>query len=301
VPLSTGLLAVACGLALLVPAESGGAERGGAAPATVVSLVPYADGVAADLLRPARVADGAPVVVLVHGCCGDRRDMAGVARALARRGAVVLNADVRTVAAGGGWPASYHEVACAVRTARTVGSGLGGGRHPVALVGWSEGALLAATVTLGWPSIEPAAHAACPGLSMPQGPDVLVGLGGYYGWDGPVPADLVTDATVAWFGAAPAEDPGAWQQGNPRWWLEITGGASAGAGAVPPVRLVATPGDAHAATFQSALAARGVDAAVATIAGATHLGLIQPRDVAGAAALAALCDALGLARSPVGN
>jgi hypothetical protein len=137
---------------------------------------------------------------------------------------------------------------------------------------------------------------------MTQGPDVLIGLGGYYGWGGPgVPADLVTDATVAWFGATPTEDLGAWQQGNPRWWLESTGAASGGASAVPPVRLVATPGDAHAATFQAALAARGVDATVATIAGATHLGLIQPRDVAGAAALAALCDVLGLARSPVGN
>jgi acetyl esterase/lipase len=291
-----GLQAAAFGLALLLPAGSGtGSGAGAAALGVATSSVAYADGVVADELRPVAVDPGAPVVVLVHGCCGDRRDMAGVARALARRGAVVLNIDVRRVADGGGWPASYDEVGCAVRTAGRLAARLGGGSHAVALVGWSEGALLAATVTLGWRELGtttacPGSRAA-PGAPAGEGPDILVGMGGYYGWDGPdVPADLVTDQTVAWFGATPDADPEAWQQGNPRWWLAHP----AIGGTIPPVRLIAAPDDPHASSFRDALAAQGADTAVATIAGATHLALIQPRDLAGAAALSALCESLGL-------
>ena len=44
--------------------------------------------------------------------------------------------------------------------------------------------------------------------------DLLVGLGGYYGWDGSdVPPEVVTDGTVAWFGAPPEDDPDAWHEG----------------------------------------------------------------------------------------
>ena len=57
---------------------------------------------------------------------------------------------------------------------------------------------------------------------------------------------------------------------------------------------IARPGDAHAVGFQSALLARGADVTVTTIDGVSHVGLIQPRDVAGAEALAAVSDALGL-------
>ena len=63
---------------------------------------------------------------------------------------------------------------------------------------------------------------------------------------------------------------------------------------LPPVRLVTRPGDAQAAGFESDLSARGADVTVTIIDGVSHLGLIQPRDVAGAGALAAVADALGL-------
>jgi acetyl esterase/lipase len=254
-----------------------------------VSRVPYSDGLAMERHRPAALADDAPVVVLVHGCCGDRRDTAGLARALARRGALVLNPDVGALAEGGGWPASYQAVACAVLTADAEAGRLAGGPHPVALVGWSEGAMVGAAVTLGWPEIAPP-PGACPGrvAAAGDGPDLLVGLGGYYGWDGSgVPPEVVTDGTVAWFGAPPEADPDAWHEGNPRSWVRS-------ARTIPPVRLIARPGDAHAAGFQSDLLARGADVTVTTIDDVSHLGLIQPRDVAGAEALAAVSDALGL-------
>jgi hypothetical protein len=159
----------------------------------------------------------------------------------------------------------------------------------VALVGWSEGAMVGAAVTLGWPEIAPP-PGTCPGRvgAAGDGPDLLVGLGGYYGWDGPgVPPEVVTDGTVAWFGSSPEADPDAWHEGNPQWWVDR-------ARDIPPVRLIARPGDAHAAGFRSALLARGADVTVTTIDGVSHVGLIQPRDVAGAEALAAVSDVLGL-------
>jgi acetyl esterase/lipase len=289
--------AVACSLLVVLPAAS--SSKAAFSPAMRTEEVHYAEGMVADELRPARVAAGAPVVVLVHGCCGDRRDMAALARALARRGAAVLNADVPTVADGGGWPASYEAVACATATARAVAAGLDGGPHEVALVGWSEGAFLAAAVTLGWRERDAGTGSpACPVDAAGAGPDILVGLGGYYGWPGEeVPADLVSEATIAWFGATPAENPAAWQRGNPYWWLATTPPAGAAPAApLPRVRLIAAPGDQGTSAFQQALAARGADAATVTIPGATHLAFIQPRDVAGAEALAALSEALGLVR-----
>ena len=55
---------------------------------------------------------------------------------------------------------------------------------------------------------------------------------------------------------------------------------------LPPVRLITRPGDAETAGFESDLLARGADVTVTIIDGVSHLGLIQPRDVAGAGALA---------------
>jgi len=278
------LLSAVCGLVLGLSPGAGARP-----PVAMVARVPYGNGLALDRYEPAALADDAPVVVLVHGCCGDGRDTAGMARALARRGALVLNPDVGALAEGGGWPASYEAVACAVLTADAVAGRLAGGPHPVALVGWSEGAMVGAAVTLGWPEIAPAPGTCTDRVDAPgDGPDLLIGLGGYYGWDEPgVPPDLVTDRTIAWFGAPPDADPDAWDKGNPRWWVRR-------ARDLPPVRLITRPGDTQAAGFESDLLARGADVTVTIIDGVSHLGLIQPRDVAGAGALAAVADALDL-------
>ena len=79
--------------------------------------------------------------------------------------------------------------------------------------------MVGAAVTLGWPEIAPAPGTCTDRAAPGDGPDVLIGLGGY-GWDEPgVPPDLVTDRTIAWFGAPPDADPDAWDKGNPRWWV----------------------------------------------------------------------------------
>ena len=258
-----------------------------------VSTVAYADGIVLDHHIPVAALDGAPVVVLIHGCCGDRRDMAGLARALTRRGAVVMNADVRNVQSGGGWPLSYEDVVCAVSAGRAAADALPGVRHPVALVGWSDGALLAAAVTLGWDELADGVSSCAAPVSS-AGPDVLVGMGGYYGWEGPgPPADIVTAATIRWFGAPPSVDPRAWQRGNPRWWL--SSGAIAD---VPPVHLIAGAVDGESPAFWRDLVSAGVPSTIVTVDG-TPLELIQPRDEVGARALGALCEVLGLPGAPL--
>ncbi len=280
------LLSAAClGLLVTVPATQGGPPA-----STRVTSVAYADGLVLDEHMPARVRDDAPVVVLVHGCCGDRRDMAGLARALARRGAVVVNADVHPVGAGGGWPTSYHDVVCAVSAGRRTALELGGRHHPVVVLGWSDGAMLAAAVTLGWPELANGTTT-CRAPISDRGPDALVGLGGFYGWEVPgVPASMVTEATVAWFGTSPDVDPRPWALGNPMWWL-----AQRPAPHVPAVHLVAARHDAASTVaFRRQLATIGADPSMAMVDSTNHLALVQPRDDEGAAALAAICAVLDL-------
>ena len=260
--------------------------------ASVVSAVAYADDVVLDEYRPPHVIRDAPVVVLVHGCCGDRHDMSGLARWLTRRGSVVLNADIEAVRAGGGWPAAYQDVVCAVSVARRVAGDLAG-QPPVAVVAWSDGAFVAAAAALGWRAIA-ATTTSCAEPVAAEGPDVVVGLGGYYGWSGPgVPEQVVTEATVRWFGTTPEQDMTPWSFGNPGWW---TTRPQSGA---PRFQLVAGPDDADdAIAFREHLVRAGIDAPPVVVTGAAHLALVQPRDENGVVAASAVCAALGLPATP---
>ena len=201
----------------------------------------------------------------------------------------MLNPDVGALAESGGWPVSYEAVACAVLTADAVAGRLAGGPHPVALVGWSEGAMVGAAVTLGWPEIAPAPGACTePGgrgrrrSGPPDWPGRLLRLG-----RARRPARGRDRPDHRLVRGSPEADPDAWDKGNPRWWVDR-------ARDLPPVRLITRPGDAETAGFESDLLARGADVTVTIIDGVSHLGLIQPRDVAGAEALAAVSDVLDL-------
>lgn len=257
-----------------------------------VRAVAYVDDVVLDEYRPPHVTRDAPVVVLVHGCCGDRHDMSGLARWLTRRGAVVLNADIEAVRAGGGWPEAYQDVVCAVSAARRVAGDLDG-RPEVAVVAWSDGAFVAAAAALGWRAIA-ARTTSCAAPVAADGPDVVVGLGGYYGWSGPgVPEQVVTDATVRWFGTTPDEDMTPWTLGNPAWWTTRPQPDA------PRFHLVAGPDDVDdAVAFREHLVGAGVDAPPVEVTHAPHLALVQPRDENGVVAASAVCTALGLPTRP---
>jgi hypothetical protein len=228
------------------------------------------------------------VIVTVHGCCGDRRDMADLARALARRGATVLNTDMRAVGHGGGWPASYLDVVCAVAAGDRLARRLGG--VPLTLLGWDDGALVGAVVALGWPAV--AARAGdCTVSPGPHGPARVVGLSGHYGWTGEPTGDQVNPGTIQWFGGRPEERPDAWSLGNPGWWLAHSGRSR---DERPSVLLLGTAADETSREWAAALRARAFDATYLACGPGSHDELVHTRDDVGAVALDALAARLGL-------
>jgi hypothetical protein len=284
--LRTGALIAAC--ALLPGAVSPDATD----PRLESTVVQYASGLGLDRQQSPGAAADSPVVVLVHGCCGDRRDLGALARALARRGAVVLNADVHRLGAGGGWPASYLDVVCALAEARVVADE-GDGRRPVVLVGWADGALLGAAVTLGGRQMAQRATG-CVRSAVDVAPDLFVGIGGHYGWPGgEPPAELVNPRTVEWFGGTPAADPVAWEQGNPQWWLGQPGRQHP-----PPIALIGGVGDEATRDFAGALRAHRLEVSQHAVRNEGNLALSQPRGVSGAGVLSHLCRILGLPLEP---
>ena len=59
---------------------------------------PYADGRRLDVRVPVSARPGLPVVVLLHGCCGDRSDVVKLAESVAGSGAVVMSLTGRVLA-----------------------------------------------------------------------------------------------------------------------------------------------------------------------------------------------------------
>ncbi len=209
-------------LSLVVPSCGRANEAGepdGALPSDVVEHATYGAGRALDVYRPADEAALADTVVaVVHGCCGDRRDLASLAEAIADRGAMVVNADVSALGDGGGWPTTYLDVVCVIAWADAHGPDRAD-RDRLVVLGWSDGALAAAAVALGWSTFADAATARCDAPIPPTGPDLVIGVSGHYGWTGPVPEHLETERAAEWFGAPSSADSVGWTQGNPGWWI----------------------------------------------------------------------------------
>ncbi len=116
--------------------------RGGA-----VRTVPYGQ-------HPAQACDlhaprdgGRGVAVLLHGgywrARYDRSLQDDVARDLVRRGWWVWNVDYRGVGAGGGWPATFEDVAAALDLLPRIGPELGVPMDRLVVVGHSAGGTLA--------------------------------------------------------------------------------------------------------------------------------------------------------------
>jgi alpha/beta superfamily hydrolase len=115
-----------------------------------------------------------PTVVLV-GPSG-RGYLAAFAAELANMGILVYNANFRDVAGeGGGYPAGFEDVACAIRYARTDASQRGGVAGPVTLVGHSLGGWVGSVVALDQSEFVGGCLAGGSGR-----PDAFVGLAGNY-------------------------------------------------------------------------------------------------------------------------
>jgi len=90
-----------------------------------------------------------PTVVTIHGRPRTPADMRELGRALARRGAVVFNADYRGVRpVSKGFPESVEDVACAIRFARANTARYGGDPDHIVLVGHSMGGYVGMMVSI---------------------------------------------------------------------------------------------------------------------------------------------------------
>jgi acetyl esterase/lipase len=155
------------------------------------------------------------VAVPLHGCCGAKEDLAQLAWGVAARGAVVFNASWLATVRGGGYPLVYQQAACAVRFARATASRYGGDPRRVTLLGWSDGALLAAVIANAGDDFS----GDCQVAGVSALPDALVAVSGFLGWEvragRPVMRRYVTPQTTRFFGGTPATAARAWAVGNP--------------------------------------------------------------------------------------
>lgn len=210
-----------------------------------------------------------PVVVVVHGggwITGERLDTGSLADGLASRGAVVYNADYRTLSLGGVFPGMVDDVACAIQFARSTAAEFTTTPDLVTVVGYSAGAHLAAL----------AAYAPnefgqeCPsGPSQP--PDAFVGLAG------PYDVSQLGGLLAPLFGGTIAEVPDAWAAGNPFTWLTNA----------PDIPALLIHGDADRVAplafseeLAVALTAVGKDVTLEVLPGRSHGDVTAPRVVA---------------------
>jgi len=184
---------------------------------TVAEDVVYVTGRTLDVIMPVRMpADPVPIVVMLHGCCGDRADLAKLAEATAAEGVAVLNVSWGGLGIDGSYSRSFREAACSVRFARGESDTYGADPGRVSLLGWSDGALVGAVVAQAGDALS--AHG-CTAPGESAVPDAFVGVNGFYGWTLPVDASYVTDRAVRFFGGTPEEQPQAWTDATPYAWL----------------------------------------------------------------------------------
>lgn len=224
----------------------------------------------------------APVVVMMHGCCGDKRDLTQLARGLSAAGAVTFNVSWTSMPEGGRFPGVYAEAACAVRFARANAGTYGGDPGRVTVLGWSDGALLAAVAAMAGARFQEG----CPVEDTSSAPAKLVGVGAFLGWPvptGPIDARYVNERSIAFFGGAPEDAPDAWRSGNPYTYLgrqpELAIGLVVGAGDV-----LVDDNLAFAAAARNA----GHGVTVSVVDGGGHLDLLAPSMPQGAATVRAV-------------
>lgn len=243
----------------------------------VMRELPYTGATTLDVYAPAH-GHGRPVLVLLHGCCGAKADLSQLAWEAAAGGAVVYNVTWQNMQGGGRFPTAYQQAACAVRFARATATRYGGATGRVTLLGWSDGAMLAAVVANAGDDFS--------GECLAQGhsalPDAVVGVGGFYGWParGGVDARYITPRTVRFFGGSPARAPAAWAAGNP--YTQLGRNRRVG------VALIVDANDPlldDNRRFLAALRAAGHHATLTVVAGGDPLTLISPRTDQGRATL----------------
>ena len=208
-----------------------------------------------------------PVVVMIPGGPlppGNRSYLWGLARIVAGRGAVVFTADYRSSPAyGGGYPSTFGDVACAIRTARQRAPELGGDPGRVTLVAHSFGGFPGAVLALSATDYATKGEG-CLATTGEGRPDAFVGIAGVYTLD-----RIGQEFLAGFFGGDRATAPAAWNAGDVVVLARLNGRRT------PPVRLVAGTNDlvappATAEEFAIILRTAGFDIEVTVEDGATH-------------------------------
>lgn len=207
-----------------------------------------------------------PTAVLIRGGpsgFGGRAYLDSFAGELATRGVLVFNADYRDIAgSGGGYPAAFEDVACAVRFARSQASSYHGESGPVTLVGHSLGGWIGSVVALDDAEFGGGCLAGGSGR-----PDAFVGLAGNYQISGGAnDSDLLT-----FFGGGPADTAAARSSSDP---FAYAGGEPV------PVRLVAGTADtvvdpAASTALDDFLMSRGWNVGLTMVPRASHMSILR--------------------------
>jgi acetyl esterase/lipase len=228
-----------------------------------------------------------PTVVLVRGGpggLGGRRYLDNFARELASHGLLVFNADYRDVAdEGGGYPAAFQDVSCAVRFARSQATRYGGDGGPVTLVGHSLGGWVGSVVALDADEFKGGCLADGSGR-----PDAFVGLAGNYQIDaGEVDSDL-----YVFFGGSASATAAARAASNPFGYATRS---------PIPVRLVAGGWDttvypSASIALNAFLMKRGWNVGLTLVPGASHMSILDSGN-SGSPSMAAVFSAVSAVRS----
>jgi len=161
----------------------------------------------ADIYHPTNKGSW-PTIVTIHGRPRTPADMRELAQALARRGAVVFNADYRGVRpVSRGFPESVEDVACAIRFARATTARYGGDPDHIVLVGHSMGGYVGMMVSVAGNRIAGKGQ----GCLVDQGsslPDGFVHLAGVSITKATEPLDAI------FFGGSYAAMPEVWERGD---------------------------------------------------------------------------------------
>lgn len=256
-------------LAAVALTACGGSDTPTATPASAAPspgspvLVEYAPGLTEDVYLPAEQGT-VPLVVLVPGggwMTADPTGFAGLATSLADAGIAAAPTHIRAQQDGVVYPVPLEDVLCAVAAAAEEVEAQGFTPDPVAVLGHSSGAHLAALAVLAYDDYAPDCSA--PAVE----PDALIGLAGPY--------DISkTEYSVALFDTGPNEDPATWQAANPVLRADLR----------PEVPVLLLNGEeddvvpvAFMTQFQQALEDAGHPTTTEVIPGADHMSIFTPQ------------------------
>lgn len=273
-----GAAAVVLAVAASLVACASGPTAAPTSPAPTrspTSTVEYSPGLTEDVYLPDGPGqdggqDGGrvPLVVMVPGgswTTADPAGFAGLAAALADHGVAAAPTHIRAAQDGVTYPVPIDDVLCAVAAATAEVRRQGRAPGPVAVLGHSSGAHLAALAVLAVDDFTPECDTPL------VRPDALIGL------SGPYDIARVPDLASALLGSEPDEDPGAWSSANPVQRADLRPGV--------PVLLLHGDSDtmvppSSTTEFAEALERAGHPTTVEMVPGADHQSIYRA-DVAG--------------------